>query len=118
MKSGFTRSASISIAIDIGCFVAGLTIAVARARADWGEAALAAGLCALGLVNLWGWLADRKRAARGKVFFDQDGLRVELSWPELVSREPRRPAKALGIVKISEDFDAPLPADVQAEFER
>jgi hypothetical protein len=33
------------------------------------------------------------------------------------NREPRPPGGWEGQIRISEDFDAPLPTDIQAEFE-
>lgn len=118
MKAGGpTRSSRLTIALDVCSVAAGIAVVVFRGGKEWGEVVLAAGLCAVGLINLWGLLIDRARISSGRVFFDKYGLRVELGRGGIETHEPRRPARALGITKIAEDFDAPLPPDVQAGFE-
>ena len=119
MKAGGpTLSSRLTIALDVCSVAAGIAVVVLRGGKEWGEVALAAGLCAVGLINLWGLLVDRARVSSGRVvFFDKYGLRVELGRGGAEAHEPRRPARALGITKIAEDFDAPLPPDVQAGFE-
>jgi prevent-host-death family protein len=58
------------------------------------------------------------RAAEGEeIMISKNGKPLARLMP-LASRGPRRiPAGALGVVRIGPDFDAALPADIQAAFE-
>ena len=58
-----------------------------------------------------------ERAAAGEEFIISiNGAAVARLAPMIDSNERRKPAGALGITAIAEDFDAPLPADILSAF--
>jgi prevent-host-death family protein len=58
------------------------------------------------------------RAASGEeIILSKAGKPLAKLVPFQASREPRRPGGWEGRVRISDDFDAPLPPDLQAAFE-
>ena len=58
------------------------------------------------------------RAANGEeIILSKAGKPLAKLVPFHPAREPRRPGGWEGRMRISEDFDAPLPADLQAAFE-
>ncbi len=59
-----------------------------------------------------------ERAARGEeIVIAKAGKPLAKLVPLAGGREPRKPGGWEGKVRISEDFDAPLPDDIQAGFE-
>ena len=59
-----------------------------------------------------------ERAAQGeKIVIAKAGRRMAKLAPHREPAGRREPADLLGLTYISEDFDDPLPAEIQAEFE-
>lgn len=79
---------------------------------------LAVSLIAISLTKVWMIVGPKRGSApREEIVIVTDGLHVGVRGADTVNGEPRRPAHALGKVGISEDFDAPLPPEIQAGFE-
>ena len=58
------------------------------------------------------------RAANGEeIILSKAGKPMAKLVPYHQAREPRQPGGWEGRVRISEDFDAPLPPDIQGSFE-
>ncbi len=59
-----------------------------------------------------------ERAARGEeIIIAKAGKPLAKLVPLATRREPRKPGGWEGKVRIAEDFDAPLPDELQADFE-
>ncbi|MGO9453084.1 MAG: type II toxin-antitoxin system Phd/YefM family antitoxin [Candidatus Binataceae bacterium] len=59
-----------------------------------------------------------KRVARGEeVIIAHAGRPVARLTPIEAKRQARKPGSARGLIKIADDFDAPLPPDLQRAFE-
>ncbi len=61
-------------------------------------------------------LVDRAAAGEEIVIAKAGEPRAKLV-PLPAKGKPRKPAGALGLISIAEDFDAPLPDDLQQAFE-
>ena len=89
-----------------------------EANLAWDHALKLARLCGLKLKVVFEW--------RNKAAAAHPGERGMLEWPSASQQaedssaelEPRVFGAFKGRVKVSDDFDAPLPRDVQAEFEK
>ena len=58
------------------------------------------------------------RAAGGEeIVISKNGVPMARLAPIAFSGERRKPAGALGLISIAEDFDAPLPEEIQAAFD-
>jgi prevent-host-death family protein len=58
------------------------------------------------------------RAADGEeIIISKNGVAMARLAPIAFNGERRKPAGALGVTSIAEDFDAPLPDDLQAAFD-
>jgi prevent-host-death family protein len=58
------------------------------------------------------------RAAEGEeIIISKNGVAMARLAPIAFNGEQRKPAGALGLTYLAEDFDAPLPDDLQAAFD-
>jgi len=58
------------------------------------------------------------RAAEGEeIIITKNGVAMARLAPIAFKGERRKPAGALGVTYIADDFDAPLPEDLQAAFD-
>ena len=58
------------------------------------------------------------RAAEGEeIVIAKNGVALARLMPVAVGAGQRKPAGALGLISIADDFDAPLPTDLQDAYE-
>jgi prevent-host-death family protein len=58
------------------------------------------------------------RAAKGEeIIISKNGVAMARLAPIAFNGEQRKPAAALGVTYLAEDFDLPLPGDLQAAFD-